>query len=39
MVFGGVLLVVLAAVETTRRLRTPPLPVMFALIAGALAVA
>jgi len=39
MVFGGVLLVVLAAVETTRRVRTPPLPVMFALIAGALALA
>ena len=30
LVFGGVLLVVLAAVETTRRVRTPPLPVVFA---------
>lgn len=39
MVFGGVLLVVLAAVETTRRVRTPPLRVVFALIAVALAVA
>jgi len=39
MVFGGVLLVVLAAVETTRRVRTPPLPVMFGLIAASLALA
>jgi hypothetical protein len=39
LVFGGVLLVVLAAVETTRRVRTPPLPVVYALIAVALAVA
>jgi hypothetical protein len=39
MVFGGVLLVVLAAVETTRRVRTPPLTVMFGLIAASLAVA
>jgi hypothetical protein len=39
MVFGGVLIVVLAAVETTRRFRTPPLRVVFALIAVALAVA
>jgi SAM-dependent methyltransferase len=38
MVFGGVLIVVLAAVETTRRFRTPPLPVVFALVAVALAV-
>ena len=30
LVFGGVLIVVLAAVETTRRFRTPPLPVVFA---------
>ena len=30
MVFAGVLLIVLAAVETTRRFRTPPLPVVFA---------
>ena len=34
MVFAGVLVVVLAAVETTRRFRTPPLPVVFAGIAG-----
>jgi SAM-dependent methyltransferase len=39
MVFGGVLLIVLAAVETTRRLRTPPLPVVFGLVAVALAIA
>ena len=39
MVFGGVLLVVLAAVETTRRVRTPPLPVVYALIAVSLAIA
>jgi hypothetical protein len=39
LVFGGVLLIVLAAVETTRRVRTPPLPVVYALIAVALAVA
>lgn len=39
MVFGGVLLVVLAAVETTRRFRTPPLRVVFALIAVSLAIA
>ncbi|MDH2416048.1 spermidine synthase [Nocardioides sp. CER19] len=39
LVFGGVLLVVLAAVETTRHLRTPPLPVVYALIAVALAIA
>jgi hypothetical protein len=32
-----VLIVVLAAVETTRRFRTPPLPVVFALIAASLA--
>jgi SAM-dependent methyltransferase len=38
LVFGGVLIVVLAAVETTRRWRTPPLPVVFAGIAVALAV-
>ncbi|MFZ1384176.1 MAG: spermidine synthase [Propionicimonas sp.] len=38
MVFAGVLLIVLAAVETTRRFRTPPLPVVFAGIAGSLAV-
>lgn len=39
MVFGGVLLIVLAAVETTRRFRTPPLRVVFALIAVSLAIA
>jgi SAM-dependent methyltransferase len=39
LVFAGVLVVVLAAVETTRRVRTPPLPVVFALIAAALALA
>jgi hypothetical protein len=39
LVFAGVLLIVLAAVETTRRLRTPPLPVVFALVAASLAVA
>lgn len=39
LVFGGVLLIVLAAVETTRRLRTPRLPVVYALIAVALAIA
>ena len=37
MVFAGVLVVVLAAVETTRRFRTPPLPVVFAGIAASLA--
>jgi hypothetical protein len=39
MVFAGVLLSVLAAVEATRRLRTPSLPVVFGLVALALAVA
>jgi SAM-dependent methyltransferase len=39
LVFAGVLVVVLAAVETTRRLRTPPLPVVFAGIAASLALA
>jgi SAM-dependent methyltransferase len=39
MVFAGVLLSVLAAVEVTRRFRTPPLPAVFGLVAGALAVA
>jgi len=38
-VFGGVLVAVLAAVETTRRVRTPSLPVMYAAIAVSLAVA
>ncbi|GAA0944400.1 spermidine synthase [Nonomuraea longicatena] len=36
-VFGGVLVAVLAAVEVTRRFRTPPLPVMYGvLLAGLL---
>lgn len=39
LVFGGVLLVVLAAVEVTRRLPTPPLKWIFAAIAASLAVA
>jgi SAM-dependent methyltransferase len=39
LVFAGVLLVVLAAVETTRKFRTPPLPVVFAGIAASLALA
>ena len=39
LVFTGVLLIVLAAVETTRRFRTPPLPVVFAGILAALALA
>ncbi|MGC3955438.1 MAG: hypothetical protein QM804_14520 [Propionicimonas sp.] len=38
LVFGGVLVVVLAAVETTRRVRTPPLPVVWGLIAASLAI-
>jgi SAM-dependent methyltransferase len=39
LVFAGVLLIVLAAVETTRRFRTPRPPVVFALIALALGLA
>jgi SAM-dependent methyltransferase len=39
LVFAGVLLVVLAAVETTRRFRTPPLPIVFASVAASLALA
>ncbi|HRC40194.1 hypothetical protein [Nostocoides sp.] len=39
LVFGGVLVIVLAAVETTRRVRTPPLPVVWAAILASLAVA
>jgi SAM-dependent methyltransferase len=39
LVFAGVLVVVLMAVETTRRFRTPPLPVVFIGIAAALALA
>jgi len=38
LVFAGVLLIVLAAVETTRRFKTPPLPVVFGGIAASLAV-
>ena len=38
-VFGGVLVAVLLAVETTRRLRTPSLPVVYAGIAVSLVVA
>jgi SAM-dependent methyltransferase len=39
LVFTGVLLIVLAAVETTRRFRTPPLPVVYAGVLAALALA
>ncbi len=39
LVFMGVLVIVLAAVETTRRLRTPSLPTVFALIAASLVAA
>ena len=39
LVFAGVLVIVLAAVETTRKFRTPPLPVVFAGIAVTLALA
>lgn len=39
MVFGGVLLVVLAAVEVTRKFRTPSLPIVFAGVAASLALA
>jgi len=39
LVFGGVLVVVLAAVETTRRLPTPPLKFVYAAIAASLALA
>ena len=39
MVFAGVLLIVLAAVETTRRVRTPPLPIVYAGVAVALGLA
>jgi SAM-dependent methyltransferase len=39
LVFAGVLLVVLLAVEVTRRVRTPPVPVAYALLAGSLALA
>lgn len=39
LVFGGVLVIVLAAVETTRRVRTPSLPIVYAGIAASLALA
>lgn len=39
LVFGGVLVVVLAAVEITRKFRTPPLPLVFGGIAASLALA
>ena len=39
LVFVGVLLAVWAAIETTRRLRLPPAPVLYVLLAAALAVA
>ncbi len=39
LVFAGVLIAVLAAVETTRRFRTPRLPVMYGLLLGGLALA
>ncbi|MFW2351371.1 spermidine synthase [Qipengyuania sp.] len=39
LVFAGVLLVVLAAVETERRVRTPPLKIVFLAMAAALAAA
>ena len=39
LVFAGVLIIVLAAVETTRRFRTPPLPIVYGGIAASLALA
>lgn len=39
LVFGGVLITVLCAVEVTRRVKTPPLPVVFAAIAASLVLA
>jgi len=39
LVFGGVLVVVLAAVETTRKFRTPPLTLVFGAITASLALA
>ncbi|CAM4396849.1 Spermidine synthase [Mycobacterium basiliense] len=39
LVFGGVLVIVLAAVETTRKFRTPPLPVVWGAIVTSLAIA
>ncbi len=37
LVFAGVLVAVVAAVEVTRRLPTPPIPAMYALLIGGLA--
>lgn len=39
LVFAGILVVVLAAVEITRKFRTPPLPIIFAGIAASLMLA
>jgi SAM-dependent methyltransferase len=39
LVFSGVLLAVLTAVEVTRRWRTPPLPVMYAVLGAGLVLA
>jgi spermidine synthase len=39
LVFAGVLVIVLAAVEVTRKLKTPPLPVIYGAIAASLALA
>ena len=39
LVFAGVLLAVLAAVEVTKRRTTPPLPIMYAILLGGLALA
>ena len=39
LVFGGVLVIVLAAVETTRIFRTPPLPVVWGAIVASLVLA
>ncbi len=39
LVFGGVLLIVLAAVETTRMFRTPPLPVVWVAMVASLVLA
>ena len=39
LVFGGVLVAVLAAVEITRRFRTPPLRLMYLVLFGGLALA
>jgi SAM-dependent methyltransferase len=39
MVFAGVLVTVLAAVETTRRVRTPPLRIVYGAVLAALALA